>query len=171
MIEKKVPDVVILDLEMPVFNGKQTLEVLQVKYPEVKVIILSMHYDDSFIAEYMKRGAHGFLPKNCSAEKLISAIFIVYENGLYFNGKTSMTSYNSFVYDKKLKNTNDVNSLTEREIEVLKLVCKGVTTEKIAAMLKVSVHTVTFHRVNISKKTNIKNVAQLTRFALKNKLI
>ena len=72
-----------------------------------------------------------------------------------------------------IKNEKIVTDLERvaREIEVLKLVCKGVTTEKIAAMLKVSVHTVTFHRVNISKKTNIKNVAQLTRFALKNKLI
>lgn len=171
LIEKKEPDVVILDLEMPVFNGKETLKVLQVKYPQIKIIILSMHYDDSFVAEYMKRGAHGFLPKNCSAEKLISAIEIVYENGLYFNKKTSLTNYNSFRNDRKLKYTNDIIALTDREIEVLKLVCKGVTSEQIASRLKVSMHTVTFHRVNIAKKTNIKNIAQLTKFAIKNKLI
>jgi DNA-binding NarL/FixJ family response regulator len=171
LIAADPPDVVILDIEMPVFDGKETLQVLQVKYPQVKAIILSMYYDEAYIGEFIKRGARGYLPKNCSAERLLETIRIVHGDEAYFNERISMSMYNRFKASSSLKYSSEAAGLSSREIEILRLICKGMSSKLIAEKLKISVHTVAFHRVNISRKTRIKSVSGLIQFAIKHKLV
>jgi DNA-binding NarL/FixJ family response regulator len=171
LIAADQPDLVILDVEMPVLDGKETLQVLQVKYPNIKTIILSMYYDEAFIAEFIRRGARGYLHKNCSAEKLIETICIVHDNGAYFNEKTSMSLYNRFKATASLKYSDETAGLSPRELEILRLICKGMSSKLIAEKLKISVHTVAFHRVNILKKSRAKSVSALIQFAIRHKLV
>jgi DNA-binding NarL/FixJ family response regulator len=165
------PDIIILDIEMPVLDGKETLQLLKIKYPGIKVIILSMYHDEAFVAEFIRRGARGYLHKNCSAEKLIETICIVYDKEAYFNEKSSMSLYNRLKTSSSFKYSSETAGLSPRELEVLRLVCKGMSSKLIAEKLKISVHTVAFHRVNILKKTRAKSISALIQFAIRNKLI
>ncbi len=165
-------DVLLLDIEMPIMDGRETLDKLKVKYPKLKVIIMSMHFNDSYIIEFIRNGACGFLPKNCDIEKIVDAIYSVHEKGFYSDTKVST------VMAKMIQRipTGEMLSieaelLTEREIEVLKLICSQKTNAEIADILSKSIRTIEGHRLNICKKTNTNNVMDLIAFAKKNSLI
>ncbi len=169
-LKKKRVDVILLDLEMPVINGHQALKILAERYPEIKVIVVSMHYSDIFISESIAAGAKGFLPKNCDIDKVIDAIFAVEEQGYYFDDKISRALL------KRIMNTNNGQPkfadepLTNRELQIVEFICSGKTNKEIANLLCLSVRTVEVHRNAIIRKTNTKNVADLVIYAVKNGL-
>ena len=171
ILKTSKPDIVLLDIEMPIMNGKEALAKIQEKYPNVKVIMISMHYDDAYITEYIINGAVGFLPKNCDIEKIVDAIYAVYEQGYYFDSKISKSLVVKLMKSNKVNPTITELMLSEREIEVLKLTCLEKTNQEMSEVLFISKRTVEGHRKSILKKTNAKNVVGLVMYAIKHKII
>ena len=161
-------DIVLLDLEMPVLNGQDALKFITDRYPDIRVIIVSMFYADEFISECIMAGARGFLPKNCDIEKVIEAIHAVNQQGYYFDDKISHSLLSKLTIEKNIAPTFSKEELSQREIEIIQLVCDGLTNKIIAKQLCISVRTVEGHRSAISEKTNAKNIAGLVIYAIKN---
>jgi DNA-binding NarL/FixJ family response regulator len=162
------PHVVLLDIEMPEMNGIEATQILKEKYPDIKVIILTMHNEEEFIFDLMTKGAHGFLPKDKSVEEVVDAIYAVMEKGNYYNEEVinvMMKGSRGLVKDLRQ------NSLTEREIEIIRMICKQKTNKEIGELLGLSMRTIENHRTTILLKTETKNVAGIVMYALKHKLI
>lgn len=170
-LRHKTPDVVLLDIEMPVMNGRETLDRVKEKYPKVKIIIMSMHFNDAYIIEFIKNGACGFISKNSDIEKIVDAIQSVYELGYYYDHKVSVVMAEMI---KRIPGINGVvpeTDLTKREIQIIKLVCNKKTNIDIARLLNLSVRTIEGHRYNISKKTNTTNSLELVDYVIQNNLM
>lgn len=166
-LKKNKVDVVLLDLNMPVLNGKQTLNVLKSRYPKVRPIILTMFDSESYIAESIRLGARGFLAKHCSIERVVDTIYAVHEQGYYFNDEVSKSQLFKLVHDVGIEPTFKNETLSTRECTILELICNEKTNNDIAELLCISVRTVEVHRQNLLRKTNAKNVAGLVIYAIK----
>jgi DNA-binding NarL/FixJ family response regulator len=167
-IKKETVDVVLLDLNMPVLNGKQTLSLLKSKFPKVRPIVLTMFDAENYISDAIKAGARGFLPKNCHIEKLIDAIVAVHEQGYYFDDEVSKSQIFKLIHEVGIEPVFQNESLSKRERSILELICHEKTNNQIAEELCISVRTVEVHRQNLLRKTNAKNVAGLVIYAIKN---
>lgn len=167
-----LPDVVLLDLEMPRIDGIETTKKLCESYPEIKIIIVSMYKDDRMIAHLMKIGAHGYLLKDASSDEFFEAIKTVHKTGMYFSERASNAMLND-LRDKRRKpprvGTN--YQLTNREKEVLELIAEGLTTAEIGEKLFLSVRTIEGHRKNLISKLGVRNTAALLIKAVKENLI
>lgn len=165
-----LPDVVLVDMNMPEMNGVQLTDILLHKYPSIKVIILTVYDQPRFISNMIAAGAAGYLVKNCEAEEVVLAINTVYKSGFYFN-EGVLKAMHSATKSKGSK-INTVNNipidLTDRETEVLQLICKELTNAEIAERLSISPRTVDGHRNNLLDKTGSRNTAGLVLFAVNN---
>jgi DNA-binding NarL/FixJ family response regulator len=172
----ELPDVLLVDLSLPAdgsreFSGIDVTDMVLRRFPSVKVLILSVHQDESFIAKLIEHGAHGYLVKDCDPKEVREAIESVHTKGSYINARTLHAIQGNLGKKTKLKSLHTTNiELTRREEEVLNLICKQLTSEEIAEKLFISVKTVNGHRNNLLQKTNSRNVAGLVVFALKNGL-
>ena len=165
-------DIVLMDLEMPKMNGMQMLEHLIQEGYKTKVIVISSHDQEKFIVHLMELGAAGYLLKNAQFEEVCNAIHSVNETGYYFNDLVSQVMLKGLMIKNRVKPTfKDVDALSEREIEVLKLICEENTTAEIADKLFISPRTVDGHRNHIMDKTGVRNTAGIVVFALKNNLV
>ena len=167
-LESSPVDVVLLDLDMPVMNGHEALKILHKDYPSIHVIIISMHDSKDFVGECILGGAKGFLPKNSDIEKVVEAIQCVVEHGYYLNEKLSPGLLMSLLSDGVPSKDEPVSEFTEREIEVVQLLCQEKTAKEISEILFLSPRTVETHRTRIFDKTNSKNVAGMVVYAIKN---
>jgi len=165
------PDVVIMDADMPVMNGFETLRVLQANYPHIKVIILTMHKEMSYASTFLINGAHAFLAKNCDMLELIKAIEVVMEEGFYFSSTISKAVIAGSIKDTKFTEVYKPLRLTEREICILKMICKELSNAEIAKELQVSTDTIKFFRKNLYHKTNERSVIGLIKYAIKTGII
>lgn len=168
LLEKEEPDIVLLDLDMPLMSGMEVLKVLNEKYPRIKTIILSTHNEDYYISELLIMGACAYLPKNCDIDDLIITINKVNTEGFFFNTSISKLVVSSSMQDKKFDVIIRQLSLTERETDVLKYVCDEKTNKQIAEFLDISTDTVDFHRKSIYRKTHSKSIVSLVKYAIKN---
>ena len=171
-LESTAVDVVLLDLEMPVMDGKTALAELQKTHPDVKVVILTMHQHDTFIVEMMESGASGYLLKDTSPKEVATAIRTVMEEGLYFNSRVSRALL-AGVSGKK-QGTNPAlpsNEPTQRDVDVLRLICEELTTAQIAEKLFLSPKTIEGYRKTLLAKTGTKNAAGLAIYAVRNGLV
>ncbi|SNT18853.1 two component transcriptional regulator, LuxR family [Ekhidna lutea] len=172
------PDVLLLDLSLPQKDGEDfdgiavTDAVLEI-YPDIKILILSVHNDDGFIAELIERGAHGYLVKDSDPDEVREAILSVYSKGSYINQRALLAIQKRMNHRGKKPSFHKGGEipLTKREVEVLQLVCQQMTTGEIAEKLFISMKTVDGHRNNLLQKTHSRNVAGLVLYALKNNLI
>ncbi|HTF02873.1 MAG TPA: response regulator transcription factor [Bacteroidia bacterium] len=174
LIEKlklKTPDVVFLDLEMPEMDGVETTEYLVKKYPGMKILILTMHNEEAIILHLVEKGAHGFLLKDDPIETLVDAIYAVVENGYYFNDRVSKAMVHGLIRGNRIKPSFNRVQLTERELQIVQLVCKEHTNREIAEKLCLSVRTIDGHRENILEKIKAKNTAGIVMYAIKNGLV
>ena len=171
-LKKNKPDVILLDIEMPVMDGREALDRIKMKYPNIKVIIMSMHFNDAYIIEFIKSGANAFLAKNSDIDKVVDAIYAVHEMGYYYDVKVSAAMAAMIkktpIYDNRLMPTID---FTSRELDIMRLVCLKKNSQEIAKILNLSQRTVEGHRYNIGKKTNITNPDELAEFVTKNKIV
>jgi len=167
LIETKIPDIVILDLEMPVLDGYKTLKVLVEKYPTIKTIILSTHYNEFFISELMLMGACAYLPKNCFAEEVFETITKVYNEGFCFNNMVSRQVITTLINERKLQYLVSEKILSDREIAVLQEICNEKQGKEIAEALNISENTVAFHKRNIYVKTNCETLVGLVKYAIR----
>ncbi len=155
-------DVVILDINMPVMDGISCAKILKKDFPHIKIIILTMYAQKSFVEEIVKIGIDGCLLKNNTGKELIDAVLRVMGGKLYYDRIGTFTSSEEEVTQYKL---------SEREIDVVKLMADGLTSGEIADKLFISEHTVKTHRKNILKKLNVHNSSQAVQYASQNKLI
>jgi DNA-binding NarL/FixJ family response regulator len=165
---KQQVDVMLVDLDMPVMNGVELNRIIQKEYPQIKVIILSVHAEERILAQMIDAGAAAYLAKNCDKDELILAIQTVYKAGYYMNPFTLKALQNSGNH-KKTDNDN-AHLLTPREKQVLELICQEYTNAEIAQKLYISPRTVEGHRNNLLEKTGSHTTAGLAIFAIKNKL-
>lgn len=165
------PDVILLDIQMPIMDGIATLPEIRKLYPHVKVIILSMHNDHSMISKLMEIGANSYLTKNSDSETIYNAIKTCYEQEFFFNeltNKALLTGLRTKRTDGGLP--QEVN-LSEKELTILKLMCEEKTTKEIADMVDISPRTVEAIRDKLKTKTGAKSMAGLVMYAVKNGII
>ena len=167
------PDVLLLDMNMPGMNGIELNEILQGEYPQIKVIVLSVHTQERLISKMIAAGASAYLVKNCDKEELITAVNTVYNTGFYINRQTLIAIQNAPAQrNKPIKDFDALPfELTNREKEVLKLICNEYGSSEIAEKLFLSVRTVEGHRNNLLLKTQSRNTAGLVLFAIKHQLV
>lgn len=172
-VGEKKPDVVLMDISLDDGDGISLTKEILKKYNNIKVIMLSMHVKEDFIQRSLKAGANGYVLKDSPKEELVKAIKNVAAGGKYFAAEVSQLMVASYVTkagdftDKKKKSS----SLTNREIEIIRLLSDGLSNQKIADELNISHRTVDTHRTNIMQKVKVKNVAELVKYAIKNKFI
>lgn len=166
------PDVVLLDIQMPIMDGMQTLPEIKKLYPGVKVIMLSMYNDHSMISRMMEVGANSYLTKESGAEKIYEAVKQVYENEFFFNDLTNKALLNG-LRSKTIADAQrpvDVQ-LNDKEITILKLMCEEKSTKEIADMVDLSPRTVEAIRDKLKTKTGTKSMAGLVMYAVKAGLV
>lgn len=166
-IKELAPEVVLMDLNLPVMGGLEATRLISDRYPQTKVIALTVHDSDEYILEILRSGARGYVLKNTSPEQLIMAIKSVAEGNAFFSPSVSRLLLEEFTSKKKLP----ANSITRREKEVLALMAVGNTNKEIASQLDISVRTVETHRAQLMKKLNARNAAELCRIAIERKLV
>jgi two-component system nitrate/nitrite response regulator NarL len=162
-------DVALMDIDMPDMNGIEATKRIKELYPEIKILILTMHDEKSMIQNLIEIGADGYILKNSDRNELIKAIKAVHSGSKYFS-KDVLEALNRTEVEQN-SNATDLDILTEREIEIIKLVCEGLSNKEIGEHLDISHRTVDTHRNNILKKIDANNTAGLIRFAMKNGLI
>ena len=167
MVEKLSPDVVIMDISMPDLNGIDATRMIINEAPDVKVIALSMHHDKQFVSEIFKAGASGYLIKDSAFDELEHALRIVMSGQTYINPQIASLVVESLVNQSVTPNPKSFSLLTEREREVLQLIADGKSTKQIAIDLNVSSKTIESHRRQVMGKLNVRSVADLTKFAIR----
>jgi DNA-binding NarL/FixJ family response regulator len=165
------PDVILLDIQMPIMDGIQTLPEIRKLYPHVKVIILSMHNDHSMISKLMEIGANSYLTKNSDSETIYQAIKTCYEQEFFFNELTNKALLSGLRTKRNDGSSFQDAMLTEKELTVLKLMCEERTTKEIADIVEISPRTVEAIRDKLKTKTGSKSMAGLVMCAIKNKII
>jgi two-component system nitrate/nitrite response regulator NarL len=169
-LNEKEIDVVLLDLEMPILNGIETLKVLKNQNSPVKVIMLTTHNDLDIAFELLSMGVNAYLLKESSIKEMVEAITTVYEKGNYTNKIMNDAVINSVATERKIKNRMFHLELSERELFVLKLICDGYTSKFIAGKILTSKKTVDYIRTQIMKKFDAKTSNELMRLSIINGL-
>jgi two-component system, NarL family, response regulator DegU len=172
LIKTDKPDVAIVDLQMPVMDGAETCENIIARYPDVKIIILTMHDSEKFILHMMETGVHAFLLKNTEPDELEKAIYSVAEKDFYHNDLVAAVLRKN-VKEKKSgqRPIFRQTDLTDREKEILILTCQELTIREIGHRLSLSENTVRNHRVNIMEKIGVNNTVGLVKYAYETGLI
>ena len=166
-----LPDILLLDLRMANGDGLEVMSALSQKDAETKIIVLSSFYRRSFMGQMLKMGAHAFLPKEIELEELLNAMNAVYHNGHYFSNEQVDVLRNQLSNKLPEFHSFSKDALTEREIDVLRLVCQQLSTKEIADALFISPKTVETHKTNLMVKTCVKNMAGLVIYAVQNNII
>ncbi|AEI50460.1 response regulator transcription factor [Runella slithyformis] len=167
------PDIALLDLQMPVMDGVETTEHIQVQFPHVKVIIVSMHEEDRFIIHLLEKGVNGYLLKDSEPGEVENAIRRVMSDGYYYSDFVSKALHRKVITraTPPVPLFNSKVQISPREMEVLQLLCEGLSTLEISEKLFVSPRTVEGHRLRLLEKTGTKNTAGLVAYAFKNDLL
>ena len=171
-LESTSPDVILMDLKMPIMDGMEATKEVRKKYPAIKVLVVTMYDDDKFIIHLMENGANGYLLKNTEPDEIRKSIYCVHENGYYFNDVVNKALLKKLVLKNNLKPSFNQNvELTERELEVLKLICEEKTAAEIAKDIFLSPRSVEGIRQRLIEKIGVRNTAGLVMFAVKNSMV
>jgi DNA-binding NarL/FixJ family response regulator len=165
----ELPDIAIIDMDMPGMNGIELNTILHQQYTRIKVIVLSVHIQPLLITQMINAGAAAYLAKNCDKNELITAIETVYKTGFYFNAGALLALRESANYRAKTQKSisNIPVKLTAREKQVLELICKEYNNAEIGEQLFLSTRTIEGHRNNLINKAGCRNTAGLVLFAIK----
>jgi len=164
------PDIILMDIGMPIINGIEATGILQTEAPKTKVIALTMHSEKHFIKGMLEAGACGYLFKNCAYDELIDAINTVYAGKKYLSDDITEFIIHDYIEKPKNKQEDDPQ-LSAREMEILKLIADGKTSREISELLFVSIKTIGTHKQNILNKLNMNSTADLVKYAIKKGLI
>jgi two-component system response regulator NreC len=170
-IEKLRPDIVLLDLALPVLDGIEVTKRLKKSIPKTRVLILSMHADRFFAIEALKAGANGYMLKEESYGQMLGAIRSVLKGKTFITPQLEESVMKDFIQIARHSTESPGDTLTEREREILQLITEGRTSQKIAELLFISASTVDTHRKNIMAKLDIHSVAGLVKYAIKHKIV
>jgi len=171
-VKKLDPDVVLMDLAMPIMSGLEATRRIRKRFPRTKVLALTQYEDREYIVPTIEAGARGFVSKTAAFSELASAIQAVYQGGSFLSPMAAAAVVEECQQKVAIEGEKDsYRHLTDREREMLKLVAEGYTAKEIADMLVISLRTVETHKTNLMKKLNIRNKADLIRFAIRRGII
>ncbi|MDR6967385.1 DNA-binding NarL/FixJ family response regulator [Flavobacterium arsenatis] len=168
---KVLPDIILMDINMPIINGVEATKTIRKEFPEIKIIALTSYHTPLFIANMIQEGVASYLIKNAHPDEMIKTISEVANKGFYYNENVLKVLSDNFSPNKKILNILSDDFLTSREREVLELICRQHSTAEIAEKIFISPRTVESHRNSLLLKTQTKNVAGLVVFALQNKIV
>ena len=173
IVERLLPDVVVMDIAMPGLNGLETTRQLKKKFPNMKILILTMHDNEEYIFETLRAGASGYLIKRSAPNELISAIQSVYRNESFLSPAISKKVIDGFVQSggSAMREDADAARLTTREREILQLIAEGNSLREISRLLHISIKTVESHKAHIMEKLSLRSIAELTQYAIRKGLI
>jgi len=174
LLKQSQPDIAVLDIALPGMSGIEITKKLHNDFPGIRILILSMHTSEEFIFNAINSGARGYLPKNTSRKELIEAIYAIHRGEEYFAESISNVILKSYI--KKAKSDspeeeNNENLHSNRELEVLKLLAKGMTNQEIADKLFISIRTVESHKNHIMARLELKTTVDLVKFAIRNNIV
>ncbi|ASJ38234.1 response regulator [Vibrio vulnificus] len=167
VVKQHKPDVVLMDISMPILNGIEATRMIKAEWPEAKILMLTMHDNREYIMKVMQEGAVGYMLKEISAEKMVQAIKTVNQGSTYFCESVTQTLFTQEIVPAAQR----PNPLSRREEAVLRLVAQGHSSKKIATLLEISYRTVETHRHNIKHKLDLNSTAELAKYALEQGLI
>jgi DNA-binding NarL/FixJ family response regulator len=171
-VEKHAPDLILLDLSMPKMSGISVIKEIKSRFPEVRILALTIHESDQYVLEAFQSGADGYCLKDASRDELLIAIKSVLSGKTYISPGISEVVMVGYLEGKKtIKGSTAWDNITQREKDVLKLIGEGYRNKEIADILNISVKTVEKHRANIMKKLDLHNVSSLTAYAIEKKLV
>jgi DNA-binding NarL/FixJ family response regulator len=169
LINESPPDVVLVDLHMPVMGGYEVCEWVEKHHQDVKVIILTMEDSEEYIQQLISLGAHAYLSKSAPPEEVEKAIYSVVDNDFYHNDLVIRALRNFTIQVTRIR--RDAPQFTDREIEIIRLICEEYTMRQIANRLDLSESTIQNQRAAIMDKMNVKNTAGLVKYAFTKKLV
>lgn len=166
------PNVVVMDISMPNLNGIEATRRIKEKYPEIKIVILTVHANEAYIFQALSAGAEGYLVKQTAPEDLVSAVEAAAQGEAFLSPLISKSVMENYLrHSEDADDLDSLNSLTRREREVLQLIAEGLTSKQIGKQLFVSQKTIRTHRANMMSKLDIHSTAALTLYALRKGLI
>lgn len=169
LLAQQKPDVILLDLKMPEMDGREVLKEIRTKYPEIKILILTMYEEERFILQLIEEGANGYLLKNAEPDEINMAMQTVTETDYYFNDLVSSAMLRNMMQKTKIASRVKTGvKLTDKEEEVLRLICAEQTAAEIAKEIFLSQRTVEGIRSLLLEKTGARNTAGLVLYAIKN---
>ena len=168
--EKYMPDLILMDIGMPIINGVEATQILHSKHPELKIIALSMHSDKHYIKGMLEAGASGYLLKNSTYNQLLDAIKTVYGGKKYLSEQITDVLIDNYLGKNEVLSAK-APELTDREFEILKLYAEGKSAKEIAKQLFVSTKTVGTHKQNIMEKLHLKSTVEMAKYAIKNGIV
>ncbi len=169
MARQLLPDIILMDIDMPQMSGLTATELLRKENANAKILVLSMHTHSEFVLRILQSGARGYILKDASPEEMVKAIEAVQQGGTYFSANVARLALNHFV--RGGSDDPATKPISNREREVLIAIAEGLSNKEIACRLDVGVRTVETHRERIMRKLNIHSVAGLTKYAIQKGLI
>jgi DNA-binding NarL/FixJ family response regulator len=172
LAERHTPDVVVMDVAMPILNGIEAARQISAKLPETAIVFLSMHSDEGYVLKALKAGARAYLLKDSAEDDLVSAVIAVSDGKAFFSpaiSKMLVEDYMRQMRERKVEDSYEL--LTTREREVLQVLAEGRNNKEAAALLNLSLYTVETHRSNIFQKLNLHNGAELILYAIRKGVI
>jgi DNA-binding NarL/FixJ family response regulator len=172
ILKQTSPDVILLDLKMPGMDGIEATREIRAAYPQIKILILTMHDDEQLIIHLLEAGANGYLIKNTDADEIKLALHACYENGYYFSDYISSLMLKTLMQKNKTPPTFKAQIiLNDRELEVLQLICEGFTALEIGKKIYLSNRTVEGIKAALLEKIGVRNAAGLIMYAVKQGLV
>lgn len=171
LIERLLPDVILMDIAMPGLNGLEATRRIKKKFPKIKVLVLTMYTNEEYVFQILNAGANGYLVKETAFQDLISAIRAVYRDEAFMSPSISKKVINRYTQRVREANDTTCDILTTREREILQLIAEGSSSKKIAEALFISPKTVETHRTHIMDKLNIHNRTDLIKYAIRTGIV
>jgi len=168
--ESLKPDVILMDIHLPDLSGIEVTKQIKANHPKIAVVALTINEDEEYFFKMLEAGANGYVPKRAAPEELLTAIRAAAENEVYIYPSLAKLLVRDFLNDEP-KKTNELELLTEREIELLTHLADGATNNEIADTLHISPKTVSRHRENIMRKLHLRNRTELVKFAIRKGII
>ena len=169
LVEKTDPDVAVIDISMPGLDGLEVISQLQTIYPELPILVLTMHEEGQYVVRAIQAGAMGYLTKHSAPEQLVTAIRKIHEGQRYITDEAAESL--ALRVAKGSDGKSLLDSLSMRELQVLRRLAMGQTNREIASAYHISIKTVDTYRARLLKKLGLRNNAELSRFAMQNQLI
>jgi DNA-binding NarL/FixJ family response regulator len=167
LLEEKEADIVLMDIRMPLMSGEEATKTALKKYPDLKIIVVSVYGEESQLEKMINIGVSGFLLKNVTKDTIDKALRVTYAGGNYFSEELLPLLTNTI----KKKSSPKNNSITEKELKVLHCICQGLTNQEISKKLFISIRTVEGYKASLIKKTGVSNTLNLVIYAVKHDLV